>query len=347
MFDYIELDFEDSYTKLYNSVSLIAAFPKRLSPADNLPVEDTTKCVSFTKESKDSKLRAQSTFTKESKDSKLRAQSTFTKESKDSKLRAQSTFTRQGVIITKQQGDGSVPLVRSTTSYDKPARYFNPIHDELVDNIQKNFRHPVKFNNGMVELYTTEYRKMRYHSDQAQDLADDSYIALFSCYNNGIFASNLRTLQIKEKSTGLTKNITLAHNSVVLFSTKTNGEYLHKIILVGPIKRPITIRACVTDDVWLGVTLRLSKTFVTYKDGVPWINIERIVTRPYQVTNFTTIQERLKLATEEERKLILAERRKENDSYTLVHADQIIRLFKPNETYDNLTLSPGDLLQPE
>ena len=47
----------------YTNTTMIPTFPKRLSPADNLPVEDLR---SFTKESKDSKLRAQSTFTKNS-----------------------------------------------------------------------------------------------------------------------------------------------------------------------------------------------------------------------------------------------------------------------------------------
>ena len=51
---------------------------------------------------------------------------------------------------------------------------------------------------------------MKYHSDQALDLADNSYICIFSCYDNPI---NLRTLRIKNKLT-VSPNLEMCINNI-------------------------------------------------------------------------------------------------------------------------------------
>ena len=108
---------------------------------------------------------------------------------------------------------------------------------------------------------------MGYHSDQALDLEQESYIALFSCYRDCEGANSRKLIiQSKDSEEELTE-IPLFHNSAVVFSTDTNRRFKHKIILD---------RAAAPGNEWLGVTFRTSKTFVDYtengvffEDGVP------------------------------------------------------------------------------
>lgn len=50
--------------------------------------------------------------------------------------------------------------------------------------------------------------------------------------------------------------ISMIHNSIIIFSTKTNKHHKHKIILDN----------MSDDSEWMGVTFRLSKTFVSFDD---------------------------------------------------------------------------------
>jgi hypothetical protein len=116
-------------------------------------------------------------------------------------------------------------------------------------------------NNGMVEVYAPEYTRMRFHTDQALDLAPDSSIAIFSCYEDPMEPFP-RVLEVRHKISGATERLAMRHNSVIVFSTATNAEHVHRI--VGGERSP-TSR-------WLGITLRRSKTFVTFQDGgVPYL----------------------------------------------------------------------------
>lgn len=36
----------------------------------------------------------------------------------------------------------------------------------------------------MIEIYDSKYRKIKFHTDQAFDLVEDSHICIFSCYND-------------------------------------------------------------------------------------------------------------------------------------------------------------------
>ena len=179
---------------------------------------------------------------------------------------------RSAAIMT----DGSI--VRSTTIYQQAPYKWNSSYFPSIDE---------KFNNAMIEMYTDEYRTMKYHSDLSIDLVPGSYIGIYSCYPVNSIAR--RILVVKNKKTGLTSEITLEDKTMVLFDTYTNLKYLHKITGRG---------------VWLGITFRLSNTYV----------------------------DKLRLATNEEKKEFLRMRRLENQNID----------FK----WDSIdyTLSPSDLL---
>ena len=98
---------------------------------------------------------------------------------------------RQGTVLVDCK-DNLVPIVRTTTMYDIPAQQFLPIHQHIIKKINDNINiginigtnNELKFNNALIEIYNPTYKKMRFHSDQALDLENNSYIAVFSCYKN-------------------------------------------------------------------------------------------------------------------------------------------------------------------
>jgi hypothetical protein len=153
-----------------------------------------------------------------------------------------------------------VPIVRTTTIYKEPAQKFLQIHYDIMNKIKEKCKMDVEFNNAMIEIYNPSYRKMGFHTDQALDLQDNSFICLFSCYENES-NNNWRKLKIKNKITGKNSEVLLENNSAVLFSTSTNKKHLHKIVL----------ESNTAKNRWLGITFRLSKTFVKFIDGVPHI----------------------------------------------------------------------------
>lgn len=129
---------------------------------------------------------------------------------------------------------------------------------------------------------------MGFHSDQALDLEDNSYIAIYSCYEN---TQNIkpRKLIIKNKITNELSEINMDHNSVILFDLETNKKHLHKIIA----------DASDENNKWLGITFRLSKTYIQYIDNIPF----------FYNTNHV-----LKLANDEEMKRFYKMRSDENKS---------------------------------
>ena len=164
---------------------------------------------------------------------------------------------RKGTNIVDYKND-LIPIVRTTTNYNKPTQKFLPIHYDIIENIKKvsNIK-DLELNNALIEIYDNQYRTMGFHSDQALDLTENSYICIFSCYDNN---SSLRKLKIKEKSTKKESEIVLDHNSVIIFSTETNKKYLHKIIL----------DTNKSQNLWLGITFRLSKTFIQFINEIPY-----------------------------------------------------------------------------
>ncbi|WP_439673522.1 alpha-ketoglutarate-dependent dioxygenase AlkB [Embleya sp. MST-111070] len=166
---------------------------------------------------------------------------------------------RRGAVLTKVDEAGGVPLVRTTTRYGSPAQRFRAVHERLARRVQERAALSADFNNALIEIYTNAYTTMGSHSDQALDLADKSFIAVFSCYRYPD-ASPPRKLIFESKGSGGEKfEIPLTHNSIVVFSVDANRRFKHKIVLDTP--------AQPTDNQWLGVTFRTSKTFVGFHDG--------------------------------------------------------------------------------
>lgn len=195
------------------------------------------------------------------------------------------TKGRKGAVLTLiDDKSESIPIVRTTTVYKNPAQKFLPIHFEIIKSIKSNLQTDIEFNNALIEVYDNSYYSMGFHSDQSLDLEDDSYICLFSCYEND---SNIRTLKIQNKQNKECSEIKLDNNSAVLFSTHANHKHMHKIVL----------DLNVDEGRWLGITFRLSKTFVKFEDNVPFIN-GKILT----------------LATEEQKKEFYKHKSKENKS---------------------------------
>lgn len=168
-----------------------------------------------------------------------------------------------------------VPIVRTTSRYDVPAHNFSSIHHNLVDEINKQIDssdmdqlQSVHFNNALIEIYDRNYTKMKYHSDQCMDIDENSYFGLYSCYEKPeeLTDQSIRKLKIKNKATDEENEILLTHNSVILFSFSTNSKFSHKIVLE-------TVRnkkRLEFDNRWLGVTFRQSKSFIQFKNNIPF-----------------------------------------------------------------------------
>jgi alkylated DNA repair dioxygenase AlkB len=219
---------------------------------------------------------------------------------------------RQGAVLVRPDPARGTPIVRTTTSYALPAQPVCAAHLRLAGQIQSAASLPLELNNALVERYTDAYTTMGLHSDQAQDLEEGSYIALFSCYKHPERVTTPRLLVVESKEPdGGTFTIPLAHGSVVVFSLDTNRRFRHKIVLESSREAP--------ENEWLGVTFRTSRTFVRYRDG-----------RAYLEDSTPLV-----LADDEERQELYRLRGRENR--------------EPGFAYPPMssTLSPSDLVPPE
>jgi len=202
---------------------------------------------------------------------------------------------RKGAVLVDLQND-LIPIVRTTTKYNKPVQQFKPIHFNIIDKIKESTNmNDITFNNALIEIYDDRYCTMGFHSDQSLDLLKDSYIAIYSCYEDPL-NTNLRKLVIKNKTSNELSEITMDHNSVILFNLSTNQNHLHKIILENINK----------NNKWLGITFRLSKTFIHHVNNIPLF---------HQTTNI------LKIANEEERKEFYKLRSEENKNLNFEYPD--------------------------
>jgi hypothetical protein len=213
---------------------------------------------------------------------------------------------RSGTVLVGTDETGAVPLVRTTTRYGTAAQRFRAVHERLARQIQAQAALPAGFNNALVERYTDAYTTMGGHCDQATDLADDSFIAVFSCYKDPE-PGPPRKLLVESKSGGDHAEIPLTHLSVVVFSVDTNRRHRHRIVLD---RR--------TGNEWLGLTFRTSKTFVRFRDGHP------------HLPDGTRLTE----ADDDQRREFYQLRRRENTETDFAY---------PRLTY---TISAGDLIQP-
>jgi hypothetical protein len=219
---------------------------------------------------------------------------------------------RQGAVLIKVDETGSVPLVRTTTRYSTPAQRFRSAHEQLAQQIQNSASLSVGFNNALIETYTNAYTTMGSHSDQALDLADESFIAVFSCYKHPERANPPRKLLVELKKSGRPHvEIPLTHNSVVVFSVDTNRRLKHAIVL-DTSTQP-------AENQWLGITFRTSKTFVRFRDECAYFQDDV----------------RLVLANDEQSREFYNLRRRENNETDFTY---------PRLTY---TISESDMMPPE
>ncbi|MEU3724054.1 hypothetical protein [Streptomyces sp. NPDC031705] len=217
---------------------------------------------------------------------------------------------RRGAVLARVDEAGGVPLVRTTTRYSSPAQRFRAVHERLAQRVRERAALPVGFNNALIETYTNAYTTMGSHSDQALDLAGESYIAVFSCYRHP-GASPPRKLIFETKGSGGEKfEIPLAHNSIVAFSVALNRRLRHKIVLDAPVQA--------VDNPWLGFTFRTAKTLLRFRDGHAYL----------------PQGERLMPADDEQRREFFQLRRRENNEADFVY---------PPLTY---TVSESDLMPP-
>ncbi|MGW6914362.1 hypothetical protein ACWGB8_11145 [Kitasatospora sp. NPDC054939] len=217
---------------------------------------------------------------------------------------------RRGAVLTRIDEAGGVPLVRTTTRYASPAQRFRAVDERLAQQIQERAALPVGFNNALIESYTNTYRTMGSHSDQALDLADDSFIAVFSCYRHPEVSPPRKLIFESKESGGERFEIPLAHHSIVAFSVASNRRLRHRIVLDAPVQA--------AENQWLGVTFRTSKTVVRFRD--------REVHLPHGT--------RLTSADDEQQREFYRLRRRENNETDFVY---------PLLTY---TVSESDLLPP-
>jgi hypothetical protein len=165
---------------------------------------------------------------------------------------------RKGAVVVENKNN-LIPIVRTTTKYQLPVQSFEPIHYDIINKIKQVVKRDLEFNNALIEIYDNNYKTMSFHSDQSLDLANDSYICIFSCYDEPTF---LRKLVIKDKITNSEIEICLENNSIVLFDISTNYKHLHKIILDSGI----------SNNKWLGITFRLSKTYIKFINEIPYFH---------------------------------------------------------------------------
>jgi hypothetical protein len=227
---------------------------------------------------------------------------------------------RQGAVLTKIDRAGNIPIVRTTTKYSAPAQPFQSIHDRLARQIQTIASLAVGFNNALIENYTNDYTTMGSHSDQALDLADESSIAIFSCYKYPDLANPPRKLLVEFKESGDDSpkgtlrdriEIPLIHDRVVVFDLDANRRLKHKIVLDKSLH--------MAENQWLGITFRTSKTFVRFRDEYAYFPDDT----------------RLTLANDEQRQEFYHLRHRENNETDFIY---------PQITY---TISQSDLIPPE
>lgn len=194
-------------------------------------------------------------------------------------------------VISCSDTEDHIPIVRTTSMYDTPAQHFVPIHEEIIEHIKTaSGIATLRLNHATCEIYDYQYRTMKYHTDQALDIAPNSYICLFSCYEDEEEA-HTRHLKIQSKETKEESMVELSHNSCVLFSDAVNQAHVHKIEAAGVGSN--------AGGRWMGLTFRLSKTFVKFIDGVP---------------RFTGNNLELRMASEEEQRDFYRSKGKENSS---------------------------------
>lgn len=205
------------------------------------------------------------------------------------------TQGRKGAILVNPINN-IIPIVRTTSKYQNQVLKFQSIHNDIINKIQKESGIDIIFNNAMIELYDNTYCKMGFHSDLELDLELESYIAIYSCYENPTDTSSYRKLIIKNKISNVETKIIMDHNSVILFDLSFNRNHHHKIILENVTR----------NNNWIGITFRLSKTFIHHIDSIPY---------------FYGTDKILKLADDDETRSFYLLRSKENKNINFIYPE--------------------------
>lgn len=237
---------------------------------------------------------------------------------------------RKVANLTKLLRHSEYYLVRTTSNYRNCNQIMSSLHYQIENSFNTNIEFEnvvmnnmnfrgklhigrIDFNNVLFEVYTNEYRTMGYHSDQSLDLDPNSFIALFSCYENPDHPN--RILEVKSKTSGETLQILLKHKSVIIFSVYANSLFQHRIILDSSKDD--------TNNRWLGMTFRKSNTIVKYMENSVYVRGLN-----------SGIFSQLRLATEIEKKEFYKHKSLENSN------------IKYEYPYIDYTISVGDLTQP-
>lgn len=195
---------------------------------------------------------------------------------------------RKSAILVHKDIRG-VPLVRTTCISQNPSYIMTPIMYDIMAEIKRVYGDHCVFNNAWVETYDT-YKSMSFHSDQSLDLDKNSYICVCSWYSDEMTS---RSLVVVSKTNNENLEIPLAHNSMVLFSVADNDKYEHRIIKSRIPKR-------ISSNRWLGITFRLSRTFINWDDtNRPFIG----TTIPFYLADETEKIEFLKMRGMENRSI--------------------------------------------
>lgn len=153
-----------------------------------------------------------------------------------------------------------IPIIRTTVSYQHPNQRMKSIHHKLINEIKQaadeHLIEKVNFNNAIIEICDKALLSIGgVDMHQSQDFEEETMICIFSCYDNP-HNQSCRELAICQKNTNaFHSHIILEHNSVVMFSVKTSSKHHHRIL---------SKHEKVSTDIWLGVTLRNSKTFISF-----------------------------------------------------------------------------------
>jgi hypothetical protein len=249
-------------------------------------------------------------------------------------------------VVDEKLEQGAFPLVRTTTKYNLPNQLFKDIHRKILSKCQISIstrnddndstvipkiteRDIQSSNNFLIEKYDETYPTMGYHCDQALDLKEKSWIGIFSCYNV-LCPKQLRILQIKHKETKEMFQIPLEPFSFVYFSTETNSQYLHRIVLDAKVKHCPKIQ-------WIGITCRRSKTFVFFQNELAYFTMDNELKEEKEEKEEKEQKDyvQLTLANAEQLKDFYRFRSQENAHFSTY--------IYPPISY---TINPGDLIVP-
>lgn len=224
--------------------------------------------------------------------------------------------------------DNKIPLVRTTSSYEQPSQRMTPLHLRIIDQINKqlNVSPPLVLNNALVEIYRGTYDTMKFHSDQALDLQEDSSIVIFTCTNNPESKTPPR-LHVRDKAHPVGPIIKIGwghsyvdnlfeekvfpfnHCAAIVFSTQTNASHIHTIY-----------QKCTENEQWLYITFRTARTFIEFKEHIPYF------------VNCWLAPDRLHLADKSERQQFYQNKSNENNRTA----------FNPASVKIKFTVSKGD-----